>query len=342
MNEETLKNYFQICKKFDPKDFYNILQNIENRNFNNFPNLNSEEIECIQKLKNYFGNNDKAKQELMNLYTQYHLVKGGATSSKSLSSISDFFKKNLSADKIKSTVTSSAKLVGSLLKSSASVIYKYAESNPDGTVDFIKTIHNNTTKVLLDDIIKDDKTKTNINNAFEKIFESIRGALKGAATTNPNPEEKSAETPGEIPKKQKGGYYNDDEEEDLMNFNDDYNVQTGGRNQYSGMNMSKNNQLYNENYNNDNFGNQNYSNATSDFDNNQDGGAIDDNTSYFDSYQDGGAIDDNTSDYDNYQQGGQYEDDYNDNNISDNYNYEAYSDTSDENNYDNNGYSENI
>lgn len=306
MNKEILTNYFNLCKKLDPADFSNLIQNIENKNIlNNFSNLSSDDLDCIKKLLNHFGNNDQAKQELVSLYNKYYLKKGGDTS-KTLSSVTSFFKKNVTVDKVKSVAKSSAKLIGSFLKSSASVVYNYAVNNPKDTMDLIKFIHNNTTDVLLDDIIKDATTKQSIRDGFNKVFVALDGALKAAAAEK----DKTKNEQTNIEEK-KGGYHNDDEEEDLNN------QQYGG--QYSDTSDDNSNfddqigSRYGDNYNSDNDSEVQYD---------------DEDTSDFDDYQYGGQYDeDYSSNFNDYQQGGNYND-YNDNYNSDkNSNYSEYFDT---------------
>ncbi|ARF09344.1 hypothetical protein Catovirus_2_293 [Catovirus CTV1] len=169
MNEQILKKYFDLCKKIDANDFSNIIKNI---NYNNAP-----QFDCIKHLLQHFGNNDQGKQKLIELYNKYHTMKGGSTTK----TITEYFKKNFTVDKIKSTLSSSAKLIGSLLKSAAKSLYKMAKENPDETMSLIKTIHNNTTAVLLSEVITDQDTKNEITAAFDEAFVLIDGALRSGS-----------------------------------------------------------------------------------------------------------------------------------------------------------------
>ena len=191
MESDTLRNYFQLCKK---NDYDQIMYIIDNTNESS--HTDDPQVQAVIKLKKYYKDEQvNPTDNLMDLYNKYHNMKGGDT----LSSITSFLKKNVSADKLKSAALSSAKVIGSLLKSAAKTVYESAKKDPEGTVKFMRTIHESTTKVLINDIIKNEETKKTINDSFEKIFGVVLSSLK---------ESGGKESVAPIVAKQTGGYDN--------------------------------------------------------------------------------------------------------------------------------------
>lgn len=289
MESDTLKNYFQLCKKNDYDQIVIIINGSHNPKYANDP-----QIQAINKLKKYYTEEQvDPVDNLLDLYNKYHVMKGGDT----LSSITSFLKKNISMDKIKSAALSSAKVIGSLLKSAAKSVYESAKKDPEGTVKFMRTIHESTTKVLINDVIKSEDTKKTINDSFEKIFDVVLNSLK-ESTVTPN-----------VTVKQTGGY---------DNYGSNYLDHNYGHNYKKINNINKSNAKYGSEYINQIYG-ANYNQIGGDMDDyNQIGGDIDDYISYDDNIS-------QTSDMDN--DGMQHNSDINihNNDINENtYEYQPY------------------
>lgn len=232
MESDTLKKYFQLCKENDYNQIVFIIDNSENPKYSHDPH-----VQAVNKLKKYYSEEQvDPVDNLMDLYNRYHVMKGGDT----LSSITNFLKKNVSVDKLKSAALSSAKVVGSLLKSAAKTVYESAKKDPEGTVKFMKTIHESTTKVLINDIIKNESTKKTINDSFEKIFNVVLESLKDSSGAG-------AGAGASVAPKQVGGYDSYGSNYLDLNYRNDYkDIESD---------MEKKKMKYGSDYINKNYGN---------------------------------------------------------------------------------------